>query len=686
MNIKEFKKYKIPIIYFILSLIILIPISSNKYFFLLDTLPKLNNQIFIMHFYGFFVPSYGGTLPFDILSNLIPADVFQKLLLLFILFFSGFSAYSLAKKLTNSEVGSFYAGILYMINPYTYIRIIVGHWLILFAYSLLPLGIKYFIELLENRDKRSIIKATLITSLIAFNAHTLFMAFMAYGIILIIKLAREKSIKLLKPVGLFSISFTVLNLYWLIPLLTAKSSSLVNYITIHDLYVFAPKIDSFSALFTLASMYGFWRPAYTYAKDYLPFWEILFVIIFFLSIHGFISYYKNKKVNIYIISFALIWLTGLLFATGVTGPFKDIFQFLFDNIFILKGMRDTHKFVTLIALSYSILGAFGLKEIIENIKSDKIKKAVVVFFILVPLIYSFTFFNAFDNQIKPTDYPKDWYQVNTFLNKDKDDFNILFFPWHLYMDIHWVPNKDKRIANPAQTFFDKYVISAKNIEVPGIYTEVYTPYQNYINHILQNKDRIENFGSLVAPLGVKYILLTKEVDYKNYNFLFKQKDLKLILETKNFYVFKNERYKGKIYSVEGIKYVKNFDELINLSNKEDISKELILIGNGTNKASDKWKPLNYKEINPAKYVIEDKPLKYIIFTNEYSKDWVLNGKKPLNAYGVVNAYEIKENENKYIITYERFYKVCLPSYIISLISLMLCIVCLIKEKLNLKTK
>ena len=52
-------------------------------------------------------------------ANIIPAEVFQKLLLLFILFFSGFSAYSLAKKLTNSEVGSFYAGILYMINPYT---------------------------------------------------------------------------------------------------------------------------------------------------------------------------------------------------------------------------------------------------------------------------------------------------------------------------------------------------------------------------------------------------------------------------------------------------------------------------------------------------------------------------------------------------------------------------------------
>ncbi|ACX72265.1 conserved hypothetical protein [Methanocaldococcus vulcanius M7] len=682
MHISILKKYRIEVIYLILSIIILIPFFSDKYLFLLDTLPKLNDQSLIDQLYGFISPSYGGTLPLNIINVIIPAYIFQKLLLLFILFFSGYSAYSLAKKLTNSEIGSFYAGILYMINPYTYIRIIVGHWFILFAYSLLPLGVKYFIELLENKDKKSIIKATLITSLIAFNAHTLFMAFMVYGIILTLKLIKEKSISLLKPVSLFALSFSMINVYWLVPLLTAKSSSLVNYITIHDLYVFAPKVDSFSALFTLASMYGFWRPAYTYAKDYLPFWEVLFVIIIFLSVHGFLSYYKNRKIGIYVISFALIWFVGLFFATGITGPFKSIFQFLFDHIFILKGMRDTQKFVTLIVLSYSILGAFGLKEIVKSINSNKAKKIIAIFFITIPLIYSFTFFNGFDNQIKSTDYPKDWYQVNNFLNKDKDNFNILFFPWHLYMDVHWVPNKDKRIANPSQTFFDKYVIFAKNLEVPGIYTEIYTPYQSYIAYLLQNREKIHNFGSLVAPLGVKYILLTKEVDYKNYNFLFKQKDIKLVLETKHLYVFKNERYKGKIYSVEGVKYVKNINDLINLSNKEDISKELIIIGSGINKTSNKWKPLHYKEINPTKYVIEDKPLKYVIFTNEYSKDWKLDGESPMEAYGVVNAYKIKEKRDKYVITYDRFYKICLPSYIISLISLIVCITYLIKEKIN----
>ena len=64
-----------------------------------------------------------------------------------------------------------------------------------------------------------------------------------------------------------------------------------------------------------------------------------------------------------------------------------------------------------------------------------------------------------------------------------------------------------------------------------------------------------------------------------------------------------------------------------------------------------------------KYVIKDEPLKYIILTEEYSKDWKLGGEEPLKAYGVVNAYVVERSGSPIEIVYERFYKICLPSYI-----------------------
>lgn len=657
-------KGRIVAIYLILAFAVVFPFLSGKHLFLLDFVPRLNEYKALELFYGKSAPVYGGNLPITLISAIIPADTFQKIMLFLILFLSGHSMYNLASKFISSKTAQFYAGLLYMLNPYTYIRIVVGHWLILFAYAILPLAVKYFIEL-DKKDLKSIVKAVLITTLVAFNAHTLFITFLIFLILFLFKLHKDKSTSLIKSITAAFTLFLALNTYWLIPLITAQRETILSHISTEDLAVFAPRIESFSALFTLASMHGFWRPAYVYAKDFLPFWQILFVFILFLAVHGFVSYCRDKELGIYARAFALIWLLGLILAAGIRSPFADFFRFLFDHIPLMKGMRDTHKFVTMLALSYSFLGALGLAEIEKGLENKKSLKKAVILAVLVPLIYSFTFFNGFAGQIKPTDFPKDWYEVKEFLDKDKDEFKVLFFPWHLYMDFHWIPNKDKRIANPAPLFFDKEVISAKNIEVPGIYRQVYTPCQVYIDYLLSKRNEITNFGELVSVIGVKYILLTKEVDYRKYFFLFNQSDLELVLETENFYVFKNKAFKGRIYSVDGVAYVKNWDELINVSKTKDITKRLYLIGSSKEEGNEGYKRLEYEKVSSVKYVIEDEPLKYIIFTEEYSKDWKLNGKEPLKAYGVVNSY-VTDKSAPEEIAYERFYKVCLPSYILSL--------------------
>ncbi len=659
--------------YLVIASIGVISFLSNKYLFLLDLNPILNSYRVLEPFYGKYTPVSGG-LPVNLISAIIPAELFQKIMLILILFLSGYSMYNLASKFTSSKTAQFYAGLLYMLNPYTYIRIVVGHWLILLAYAILPLAVKYFIELLDKKDLKSTIKAVLITTLVAFNAHTLFITFLILSILFLFRLYKDKSINLIKPIAIAFALFIALNTYWLIPLFTAQKETILSHISSEDLAVFAPRIESVSALFTLASMHGFWRPGYIYAKDFLPFWWILFVFILFLAVHGFVSYYRHERLGIYVKAFAVIWLVGLILAAGIRSPFADFFKFLFDHIPLMKGMRDTHKFVTMLCLSYSCLGALGLAEIEKSLENKKLlKKAVILAILLVPLIYSFTFFNGFAGQIKPTDYPNDWYKVNEFLNKDKDDFRVLFFPWHLYMDFHWVPNKDKRIANLAPLFFDKEIISAKNIEVPGIYRQMYTPYQVYIDYLLSKRNEITNFGELVSILGVKYILLTKEVDYKNYFFLFNQTDLELVMETEKFYVFKNKAFKGLIFSVDGIAYVKNWDELINVSKMEDITKRLYLIGDGKEEGNESYKRLKYEKVSPVKYVIKDEPLKYIIFTEEYSKDWKLNDREPMKAYGVVNAYVVPELPTPSEIVYERFHKICLPSYVVSIMTFLGCI-------------
>lgn len=274
---------------------------------------------------------------------------------------------------------------------------------------------------------------------------------------------------------------------------------------------------------------------------------------------------------------------------------------------------------------------------------------IIIISLATPFIYSFTFFNGFAGQIRPTDYPSDWYETNDYLNEDKQDFKVLFFPWHGYMDFGWVNNTDKRIANPARNFFDKEVISGTTVELGEIYRQDNNPEQLYIDKILENRKNITNLGTLISILNVKYVLLTKESDYKGYKFLFNQTDLELIKETENLYVFKNKIEVGRIYQTDDI---------------NNISSEKIII--------------NYKKINPVKFKLgEIKSKKYVILTEPYSEDWKLDGKDPTKAYGVVNAYEKLGSDGE--IVFERFYNVNLPAYIISLITFIVMIIIYFKK-------
>ena len=636
----------------------------------------MNNYVISNYFYGIFPSVYGGTLILNVISRIASSVLFQGAIIFLILFLSAYSMHSLVSVFTESRGARLYAGMLYMLNPYTYIRLLVGHWFILFAYALLPLALKAFLEYLEKGGRKSGIKLVLLTSLVAINSHTLVIALLIYGILLLFHLSHHRSADAIKRALYALPCFLILNTYWLLPALVSVNESLVRGISTQDLVVFSPVVESISSLFTIASMYGFWRPGYLYAKDFLPGWQLLFLALLFLSVYGLVLGLRDTSRRLYAGSFFAIWAAGLILASGAISPFPGLFELLFEKVPLAKGMRDTHKFVTMLALSYAYLGALGFEGVQKSLRSMRTKRLALLLLLLPPL-YSFTFFNGFAGQVAPADFPADWYEVNEFLNTQPGEFRVLFLPWHQYMNFHWVPNRDKRIANPAPYFFDRQVISGKNIEAGPIYRQVYSPEQVYIDHLVERGEEIRNLGELLSVLNVRYILLTKEADYKNYFFLFNQSDLELVMETDNFYVFKNNAYVSKIFSVSSKVCVSNMSEFIELSRKIDIRRTLVVVGENCSGdiRQEGFKELNYTKASPVKYVINDEPLKYIVLAEEYHRSWKLSGKEPMKAYGVVNAWKAEKGDT--VIRFERFYRVNLPAYIVSLLAFVILLAILV---------
>ncbi len=632
-------------VYAAVSFLVLLPFLSPGYILTLDMVfgPKID---FEGMFYGLREGISAG-LPFFALlwslSLLFGVEVVQKVFLFLILFFSGVSAHRLTP--AESQAGRYFAGFLYMLNPFVYVRFLAGHFLLLLGYAILPFAVKSIMDLLERPlDRKRVLKSVLLISLTGVLAiHTLFLLFFLTATLFLFKLYQEKGDKrkiwgLVKTALFLGALFLAINFYWILPLATSSSTP-VGQITRQDLTAFATTQDlRFNVLFTAASMYGFWRGGYLYAKDLLPGWYLLFIFILFLAVHGFSTSQSHRKYGVYVNALAFTAVLSLILASGVSGIFSGVFEFLFNHIFFFKGFREPQKFVALLALAYSYLGSLGVTAIEKTLSTShrgagrKIVLLFVVFALATPFIYSFTFFNGFWGQLKPVEYPRDWYSVNEYLKGDSQDFNVLFLPWHLYMDFKWLPNQDKRIATPAYVFFDKPVIQGDNMEVGGIYTSSTNPASRY----LESQFLAKKNGSFLTPLNIKYVILAKEVDYQNYLFLFNQTDLQLVLDTENLYLFRNLQPTSRFYQS---------DDLTNLT------------------------PLNYTRLSPVRYRFERPVKKYIFFipSNLNSQHWISNGKKPLNSPDFYAVYPADTGGGT--VEYQRF-NTYLAGYLASILGLL----------------
>ncbi|MFC1961743.1 hypothetical protein ACFLWN_01660 [Chloroflexota bacterium] len=616
----------------------------------------------------------------QLVNLIIPGWLLQKIFLFLILFIAGLGAHRLVG---SGKAGAYFAGIFYMINPFVYVRFLAGQWAVLWPYAFAPFAIAAFIRLLRQGGRRNAIQVALLSILVGLpHIAGLFLLFLAFLIILVIWLVTErkelsKITSTAKYIGISAGIFLILNLYWLVPVLTEKET-IVSQISQADLLAFAPIPSSvYGVAFDIVSMYGFWRGGYVYTKDILPFWWVFFLFIMFLAVFGFMSRLGEKKQQHIVLSFGLIGIVSLFLALGVTnGISMRLFGWLWEHLFFFRGFRDSQKFVALLCLVYAYLGGLGVNEFTKVLRqqSRKLPKismtALVTVALLTPLAYSFTMF-SFHGQLGVTDYPREWYKVNEYLNRDGEDFNVLVLPWHMYMDYSWLPNRDKRLANPGMQFFDKPVISGDNIEVSGIYSQSTNPISKYVEFVLENGGSIHNLGELLAPLNVKYVILIHEADYATYDFIYRQDDLKVEMEEPGITLFKNDHATARFYGVDSVVYISSLEEYLELSQKQDVMQHLYIIEKDLKDdnaaiVEAEIEKLDFVEESPVKYWVSGTSRSYTIFIvpqNVSTNNWEYNAAKPKRNLGFMPAFYSSPDSGE--VVYNRFYSVYLPSYIVS---------------------
>ncbi len=377
------------------------------------------------------------------------------------IFIAFFISYYYIKKISKHPL---FFSFIYFFNPFIYSRIITGQLSLIMGYLLFPVLVYHTIKIFNEKsnNKDSIIYAIIFSFFGFISLHFLGLSFIVLIITAIFYFKTKDLKKYLKFLLVFSLLSLSLNAYWFQSLLSDK---LFSSIDTSQENIFSPQVsDNITPIIKVMGMWGFWREntyLTTYASIPISLWYLLVFILVILMFIGYYVSYKDIKSKL----FYSFWWIGLILGTGFSNKYTSIiFNFLFNNIPLFNGFRDSHKFVIFICLSYAYFCPLGLEFLIKKIKkyiSDKksvIKYGGTLLFIVFILFYTYPLIGL-GGQIQEVKFPKEYEEANLFLKEQNNRGYIIYLPWENYLKYNWTEKVlDGIIATPINQIIEPLVI------------------------------------------------------------------------------------------------------------------------------------------------------------------------------------------------------------------------------------
>jgi hypothetical protein len=160
--------------------------------------------------------------------------------------------------------------------------------------------------------------------------------------------------------------------------------------------------------------------------------------------------------------------------------------------------------------------------------------------IVLPLAYTPTIFDGLAGQIGPSTIPAAYTQANDLMGHGPGE--VLYLPWHLYEAQPFTGGRV--VANPGSSLFSRPVISGDNVQLDGVQTQSTLKRSAYLQQLYDAGPRLTDLGARLEPLGVKYVVVAKTVDWRSYGWLSHQEDLRLVLDDRTLEVWRNTAFGG----------------------------------------------------------------------------------------------------------------------------------------------
>lgn len=536
------------------------------------------------------------------------------------------SSHLLFRKLFGKEGSlSIISGILYSTNTYFLLIFFGGQLGVAFAYSLVPLVIKCFIDVTNKTSFRNIVLAGL-----ALSAQVLFdprLTLLTIPIlILYVEIFGKITPKyLLKTIAVPLIIVLLLHFYWILPLMLFPSFNLWNQLENSSVSFF-----SFAFLENSISLLHPNWPENIFGKvSFMKFEYLVIPLLAFLPLAWMPK--KLSKNTKKIAFFGIVALCGIFLSKGTNEPFGFIYEILYDHVPGFSAYRDPTKFYSLIALSYSVLiplSFYGISSFLKKAKRINLKTThFIAVFLVVWIILLRQIFTGAANVPSINKVPDDYHRLYRFLSSQDQSFRTLWIPqWQRY-----------------GYFSTKHPAIGRG----------------------ELKTDLTNQDNTLDLLSVKYVVVPFDTEGE------------IFTDDRKYSEKKYQETVEKISKINYLQKVKEFGKIILFENK-NFKKRLYL--NNQNNDEVKFEIINqtyYKILLP-----KTTKSKNLIFSESYSPYWkVWIGDKSISSanFKNLNSFEIPQDTYEVELRFET-QKYVVLGMIVSLLSLTILVVFVITTR------
>lgn len=306
-------------------------------------------------------------------------------LITFVMILGSYGIFKLGGDLGLKLPGKLAASLFFLTNTYLLVLIDGGQLNIAYAYSTLPLTLCYLFKAVNNSIiKPKIVFSLLVTLLGIFDIRFVFIFILLAFIYLIYQilfsqLPKKKLLKdILVTFFICAVVFALLNLYWLAPLVMAPLDRAVYQQLSH---ISSPGFINIGHAILLLSPHWYQN---IFGKVTALRGEFgLFLILVFLAP-------LLKKKNFWVGFWLVTSIISIFLSKGTSEPLGRLYIWLYSYLPGFSLFRDSSKFLSLIAISYSFLIGTTFDELYFRTKKSRLwHSLLIIFFITITAVLTY---------------------------------------------------------------------------------------------------------------------------------------------------------------------------------------------------------------------------------------------------------------------------------------------------------